>query len=192
MMFIADLLFNKYTLIIVVILGVVLAIGGLSGKLLWNKYIISALVLLALGWGAYGWAFMAGESHQLAKDQPKIEKLEKQLSDYAVAAKAAELVARTKEAEYATNLKRANDDAKIRETKLASAAAATRRTAVSLRNDLTTARADVSKASRDAVNRYAETASTILGECTDEVTRLAAEAAGISSDTMKVIQTWPK
>ena len=114
------------------------------------------------------------------------------VAEYTKIALKAEQVARAKEQSLQAQIVKAQNDAKTRETKLAASAAATRRVADSLRSDLASARRDIASASRAAVDRYAQTASAVLGECTREYETLAGTTAGIASDALTLLQAWPR
>lgn len=114
------------------------------------------------------------------------------VAEYTALSLKAEQAARAKEQSLQAQIVKANDEAKIRETKLAASAAATRRVADGLRNDLAAARRDIASASRAAVNKYAETASAVLAECTREYEEVAGAASGIASDTLTLLEAWPR
>jgi len=114
------------------------------------------------------------------------------VTEYTAMALKAEQVARAKEQSLQAQVTKAENEAKTRETKLAASAAATRRVADSLRSDLAAARRDIASASRAAVDRYAATASAVLGECTREYETLAGTTAGIASDALTLLQAWPR
>lgn len=61
-----------------------------------------------------------------------------------------------------------------------------------LRDDLASARSQLSSASEDAVLKYSATLNTVFGECSAEVERLAGEASGHASDSLMLQQSWPK
>jgi len=114
------------------------------------------------------------------------------VAEYTAIALKAEQSARAKEQSLQAQILKAENEAKTRETKLASAAAATRRVADSLRSDLAAARRDIASASRAAVDRYAQTASAVLGECTRRYEEVAGAASGIASDALTLLDAWPR
>ena len=87
------------------------------------------------------------------------------------------------------------DDALIESNKRAqknAVAAANASTAVNgLRDELSTARADLSKATIEAVRNYAATCSSILGTMAESGAGIAAKADGHSSDTVMLEAAWP-
>lgn len=87
------------------------------------------------------------------------------------------------------------DDALIESNKRAqknAVAAANASTAVNgLRNELATARSDLSKATVEAVRNYAATCSSILGTMAESGAGIAAKADGHSSDSVMLEAAWP-
>jgi hypothetical protein len=67
-----------------------------------------------------------------------------------------------------------------------------RRTADGLRGDLAAARADLSRASGDALRKHAATLNAVFGECAATAEGLAGQAQGHASDTLTLEQAWPK
>src|SRR3972149_6340367 len=114
------------------------------------------------------------------------------VAEYTKIALKAEQAARAKEQSLQAQILKAENEAKTRETKLAASAAATRRVADSLRSDPAAARRDIASASRAAVDRYSQTASAVLEECTREYETLAGTTAGIASDALTLLQAWPR
>ena len=104
----------------------------------------------------------------------------------------AEQAARTKEQSLQTQLKKAQDDAKIRETKLAADAGRARNAADSLRNQLATNNAKLSALTRDAVDQYAGAANLVLIDCQRDYQGLAEKADAAVSDIELLRQAWPK
>jgi hypothetical protein len=104
----------------------------------------------------------------------------------------AEKASRAREQALQTKLNEAVNAANKR-TQIAKAdAAAASRVAGSLRDDLATARRNLSSAAADAVRQYASTLSDVFGECTAEVERLASEAQSHAIDSLTLQQAWPK
>lgn len=62
----------------------------------------------------------------------------------------------------------------------------------SLRNDLTAIRAKLPGLTRDAVNKYADAASAVFGECSRRYQELAETADRIASERQTLIDAWPK
>jgi len=88
------------------------------------------------------------------------------------------------------------DDALIEANKRAQynavAADSARRAAVSLRDQLAAARADLSSATLDAARNYAAALSDVFGQCVDEYRGLAEKATGHASDSLMYQSAWPK
>lgn len=88
------------------------------------------------------------------------------------------------------------DDALIEANKRAQynavAADSARRAAVSLRDQLAAARADLSSATLDASRNYAAALSDVFGQCVDEYRGLAEKATGHASDSLMYQAAWPK
>lgn len=108
------------------------------------------------------------------------------------AALASEKAARTKEAEWQTTLKEANDAATKRETKNRDDAAAARLAANRLSIDLADLRRKLPELTEQAVRQYADTASVVFGECSSKYIELAETADRIDSDRQKLEDAWPK
>lgn len=87
------------------------------------------------------------------------------------------------------------DDALIESNKRAqknAVAAANASTAVNgLRNELATARADLSKATQQARDNYAAAVETVLGQCSKELAEMGRIADGHSSDVRMMLDAWP-
>src|SRR5665647_123615 len=64
-------LFNRWTFLILVIVVIVALVG--AGKLIWNRYTISGLVLLALGIGLWSWHDKAVKDDRTATAAPYIK-----------------------------------------------------------------------------------------------------------------------
>jgi hypothetical protein len=110
----------------------------------------------------------------------------------AVALAKANEQARAQEQARQAKVTEALNAANTRARKAQAAAAAARATADSLRDDLNTARADLPGASCASTRSYAATLTTVFGECTREVERLAAAAQGHASDALTLQQAWPR
>lgn len=61
-----------------------------------------------------------------------------------------------------------------------------------LRDDLASARSQLSSASTDSLRRYAATANAVFGECAREVESMAGQLESIASDALTLHQAWPK
>jgi hypothetical protein len=100
--------------------------------------------------------------------------------------------ARTREQALQATVTKAQNDAKTRETKLVADAATASRANVSLRDDLAAIRASLPGLARDAINRYADTASNVFAECSQRYSDLARQTDAIASDRQTLIEAWPK
>jgi chromosome segregation ATPase len=60
-----------------------------------------------------------------------------------------------------------------------------------VRDELATARADLSKASADAVRRYSDAQSNVVGACTARLVELAKHADQCASDIRLMQEAWP-
>ncbi len=117
-------------------------------------------------------------------DQDKIERAAETIK--AVAQARAQEQAHTRKVQESLNA------ANTRAQKAQAAADIARRAADSLRDDLSTARADLPGASPGSVREYTATLQTVLGECTREVERLATAAQGHASDALTLQEAWPE
>lgn len=139
---------------------------------------IAAAIGFGSGWTVNGWR-LNGEIKEIELGAEK-------------AARKSEQDARTKEQEHAKRLQDAQHAATEREKKLRADADALRATAGSLRDDLAEFRRRLPSLTREAVERYADAASVVFGECTAEYQRLAEQADRIDSDRQKLEDAWPK
>ena len=113
-------------------------------------------------------------------------------AEYTAAALVASEAARAKESAWQTQLQKAQDEATKRQTKLAADAAAARAASDSLRDDLAVVRAGLPALTREAVDRYADTASLVFLECVREYQGLAKAADGHAGDQQTLDGGWPK
>lgn len=79
-----------------------------------------------------------------------------------------------------------------RNTDLARTAAAVRVERDGLRDDLAAQRTALPDAACAAVREYASTITAVFGECAAEAGGLAEAAGGHASDTLMLLDTWPK
>jgi hypothetical protein len=114
------------------------------------------------------------------------------VAEYTAQALKADQAARQREQELQSQVTKAQDDSKLRETKLSADAAAARRAANGLRDDLATIRNSLPSLAHDAIERYADTASIVFQECTDRYSDLAAKTDAIASDRQTLIDAWPR
>lgn len=101
-------------------------------------------------------------------------------------------VAHDKEVAYQSQIIEAQNDATKRNQTLKAAADSARAESLSLRDELSAARASLPKLADDAVRKYADAASIVFSECSDALTGMAKEADGHSSDSLMLQQAWPK
>lgn len=142
-----------------------------------------ALALLVSAFGALCW--FKGEVHGEAK-----------LTAYQLAESQATVKAQAAAAAITRAQQQRKDDALAQATQRAqraeAAASSARAAGDGLRHDLTQARSDLSRATVDAVRKYAATLSAVFDECSAEVERLAKAADGHASDSLTYQQAWPK
>jgi Skp family chaperone for outer membrane proteins len=145
-----------------------------------------AVVLLAgIAWKLHHSGVVSGRAEVQQKwDAEKA----KQLQDLAAANEAA----RAKEHALQVKAMEAINAASERAKKSQVAAAAARRAADSLRDDLAAARAQLPSASGDALRKHAATLNAVFGECAATAEGLAGQATGHASDTLTLEQAWPK
>lgn len=74
----------------------------------------------------------------------------------------------------------------------AAAATRARSAADSLRDELATARADLSNATESARAKYAAAVEAVLGECSRELAEMGRLADGHSSDALMLKEAWPR
>ena len=117
---------------------------------------------------------------------------DKATAEYTAAALVASEAARAKESAWQTQLKKAQDEATKRQTKLAVDAAAARGAADSLRDDLRAVRASLPGLTREAVDRYADTASLVFADCARSYSGLAQDADRLATERQTLIDSWPK
>lgn len=86
----------------------------------------------------------------------------------------------------------ANKRGEDREKKLLADNAAARGAADGLRNELTGLRARIPHLTEEAVRRYADTASVVLGECTAAYSELAGTLDKVDSDRQRLEEAWPQ
>lgn len=129
--------------------------------------------------------------HRLDQSRQQIG-YDKATSEYTAAALKAEQAARAKEQAIQTQITKAQNDAKIRETKLAADAGRARAAVAGLRDDLATARSQLSTLARDAVNQYAATSTELLTQCGASLADMARAADGHANDSLMLQEAWPK
>ena len=146
-------------------------------------YRLLALAALAAALFGYGW--LKGAQHGEAK-------LDKQTITLQAQALKSQTDAAAKTRAWQAKKDEALREANKRQIALRRDAAVVRRSNDSLRDDLTAARADLSRASGDALRKHTATLNAVFGECAAEVERLAGAAAGHAADTLTFEQAWPE
>ena len=148
------------------------------------KHTAAAALLLAIalasasaGWVAQGWRLQA--QIEAIKTQHA-----KQETDAATLALAAE---RTHQAK----LKKAEDEANTKETKLRSDAAGARSELDRLRGQLAAVRADFAAATRASITERAIASGELLTECAARYSEVAEKADRHAIDAAKCQQSWP-
>ena len=137
---------------------------------------IAALVL-----GYFAWADRVGDAREAAVR-----------AEYTAEALVASEAARAKEAEWQTQLQKAQNDAAKRQTKLAADATAARAAAGGLRDDLAAVRASLPTLTADASAELATVSTGLLADCADQYRGVAAEADALWGDRQTLIDAWPK
>ena len=140
---------------------------------------IAVLVgVFGAGWGVNGW------------------RMGQTIANMERAAAQAQVVAQAEKAEvekrYAEKLKGAYDDAKKREATIRADAAAVRRTADRLRDDLADIRRNLPEATIAACRVRADTVADLLGRCAGRYTDLAERADRHVNDVKTLTEAWPK
>jgi seryl-tRNA synthetase len=128
---------------------------------------------------------------QLDKSRQSIG-YDRAVAEYTAQALKADQAARAREQALQAKVTKAQDDSKLRETKLSADAAAARRAVSGLRDDLAAIRASLPNLARDAIERYADTASVVFQECADQYSALAAKVDAINSERQTLIDAWPR
>jgi len=142
------------------------------------------LTLVAALAFTHGFVYKAGREAVRAKwDAEKVVQL-------AAAAKA-EADNRRIESERQKKVIEAQNEAAQRAKTLQAAADRARAQSDSLRNDLATIRLQLPGLAREAVNRYADTASVVFGDCSRAYQELAGQADRIASERQTLIDAWP-
>lgn len=104
----------------------------------------------------------------------------------------AEQAANQREAEYHSQLRKANHDAEERQAALAADIDSLNRQLERVRHDRNAMRARVAELSAEAARRVADTCIEIHGECTERYSALAKETGRVVSDCQTLIDSWPK
>jgi uncharacterized iron-regulated membrane protein len=142
-----------------------------------------ALAALCAAFGV--WCYVHGMQHTQARWDAEKVTMQAQLLK-------SEQANRAKESQLKQQVIEAQNDAKKRETKLAADAADARAESGRLRNSIATIRAELPSLAADAVRRYADTTSIVLGECQDRYSELAETADRLDSDRQTLGEAWPR
>lgn len=145
------------------------------------RWLLALGLIIALVLGYFAWADHIGDKRE-AQVLAKVE--------------AARIAENARNTQITADLQKRKDDAIEKANKRAQAnkVAADALTAANrgLRNDLANQRRDLSTASESAIRQYASTANSVFGECSAEVERLAGAAQGHSSDSLMLLEAWPR
>jgi hypothetical protein len=114
------------------------------------------------------------------------------VAEYTAQALKADQAARVREQALQSQVTKAQNDAQIRQTALAADAARARAAADSLSSNLAALRARLPGLARDAVDRYAATATVVFEQCSRRYSGLAATADAIGSERQTLIDARPK
>jgi hypothetical protein len=144
-----------------------------------------ALALVAVLAFTHGMAYRSGKA--IVRASWDAEKVVAQKATIA-----AEKASREKELALQHTKDEAVNAAAVREKNLRAALAAARVAGDGLRNDLTAARGDLSRASIGSIRAYTATLGAVFAECSAEVERLGGEAQGHASDSLMLQQAWPR
>lgn len=104
----------------------------------------------------------------------------------------AEQAANQREADYQTQVRKANHDAEERQAALAADIDNLNRQLERVRHDRDAMRARVAELSGEAARRVADACIEVHGECTDRYSALAKETGRVVSDCQTLIDSWPK
>lgn len=145
------------------------------------RWLLAAGLIAAFIAGYFAWA-----------DHQQDIGYERARSEYTAAA----LIEQQKSAKITADWQKQKDeainDATTRAIKAKSDADRLRATNGGLRNELASARGQLSSASAETVRRYAATANTVFDECAREVEGMAGQLESIASDALTLYQAWPK
>lgn len=100
--------------------------------------------------------------------------------------------AREKDREFFLTQRKADHDAQLREDKLLQTLSALAGDSGRLRDTVTAIRRDLPDLTSEAVRRYADTASVVVGECQERYSAVAEAADRRDIDRDKLDQSWPK
>lgn len=104
----------------------------------------------------------------------------------------AEQAANKREADYQSQLRKANHDAEERQAALAADIDRLNGQLERVRHDRNAMRARVAELSAEAARRVADACLEVHGECTERYGALAKETGRVVSDCQTLIDAWPK
>ena len=145
------------------------------------RWLLAGGLIAALVLGYFAWADHIGDTREATVR-----------AEYMAAALVASEAARAKESAWQTQLKKAQDEATKRQTKLAADAAALRTERNGLRDDLATVRASVPGLTRAALEQYANASAVVFDHCVREYSGLAQDADRLATERQTLIDGWPK
>lgn len=140
-------------------------------------FIVSTTIFLA-GWFVNGWR-LNGEIKEIK-------------AEHAQAALEFQMRARVQEQLWNKKVEAATHEAAKREKALQLDAANARRTTERVRSELADLRGRLPELTEQAVRQYADAASIVFSECTEEYRALAEVADRIDSDRQKLEDAWPE
>lgn len=156
--------------------------------ILWLWRIGGVLVLMGtLTAGYFGW-----RSHQRGIGEQTVQvKWNQETAKLKLAADLATAANKAKELAWADALTKAKNEADKRAKTLQSNAAAARAESRGLRDDLATARSQMSGSTCDSVRAYATTSSVVLDQCIGAYQELASKADDHAASTELIMSAWP-
>jgi hypothetical protein len=145
-----------------------------------NPYVlaVAAAVAFAAGFTTNGWRLNA--------------KIDSMVAEHSLAVQAAT----EKAMQETTRLQKEKDDA-IAKAQLqiqanAAAAASARRERDGLRDDLAASRVAIASASISSLREHTSTLTTVFEQCSAELEEMARHADGHATDTVMLLNAWPK
>lgn len=186
---------TKWTLLALALVLIVL-IG--AGKLIYNRYTLGALVILALGFAAWTWHGSKVAADRTATAKPYIaqiadmtEKRKQEIEKQKADADKATAENKAKELAWANAATKAKNDATKREYALKEDAASAALARDGLLRDLAASRSKLSSSTCTSIINYANTLGVIFEQCSQRYTSVARNADSHSSDTQLIMSAWP-
>lgn len=143
--------------------------------------VVGLIVIIAIGVGGY----------KFVKYEQNIG-YQRAVAEYTARELAAAKATAAKQAELINQVKEAQNEASKRNEQVKKLSNDLNTTTSSLRNTITRLRGQVSDLTADAARRQADSALGVSGECAEEYTKMAEEAARLSSQLMLLQDAWPK